>query len=404
MSLVNDMLRDLDARRRDVPTHGAGAEKLVPAGDTSGGSARGQGKAVRVAIALGLIVVVAGGAFFYWLQESGNTAVIPPVRMVEPGVTPLVEDSSQDLAAMRMLEERLRQLEQQNQRLLSLQAEQLESATASVSNPAPVQQGNWQETEWAAAVEEVPVVDLQQIAETALSGQQAAQQAPVTISQSATPSTPATLPVSGEAGVIANPTRSPRELSFSDQDRQQVQRSLEQWSNGQRLTALQTLDSFIYDNPQAHQSRETLAKLLIQQGEQERAMQAVDVGLAIAPNHAGYRKVKARLLIASARAAEAVQLLDAARPSVAIDPEYHDVLATALLSGQDYERAAQTYRALLQQDQTTGRWWYGMAASYDALGRTQEAGNAYEQALQQSNLTPGLRQNSQQRLAAIRQN
>jgi MSHA biogenesis protein MshN len=125
---------------------------------------------------------------------------------------------------------------------------------------------------------------------------------------------------------------------------------------------------------------------------------------ATAPAHYGYKKLKARLLLQAHQSAEAVALLEHMAPTVTGDPEYHDLLATGLLAEQDYERAVHTYRSLLQQDESMGRWWYGLAASLDAMGRGPEAGLAYEQALQRTDLSGGLRQNSQQRLAALRQN
>ncbi len=192
-------------------------------------------------------------------------------------------------------------------------------------------------------------------------------------------------------------------MSFEDSDRQQVQLALEQWSSGQRLSALQTLDSFTFENAEAHRSRETLAKLLIQQGENERALQVVDMGLAIAPRFYGYRKIKARLLLGQGSAEDALALLNNSAPSVSADPEYHDLLATANLSSQRFDSAVVSYQMLLQHDETVGRWWYGLGASMDAQGRTSEAANAYERALRSGELSANLRQNSQQRLQALRQ-
>jgi hypothetical protein len=45
-----------------------------------------------------------------------------------------------------------------------------------------------------------------------------------------------------------------------------------------------------------------------------------------------------------------------------------------------------------------------VAAAQDALGSSFEAVQSYERALQLGGLTPALRENSQQRIASIRQN
>ncbi|MEX2335513.1 MAG: hypothetical protein WD600_14725, partial [Pseudohongiella sp.] len=56
MSLVNDMLRDLDARRRDAPARGVGAEKLVPAAEQPAEPAR---RPIRLWLWLTLAVALA---------------------------------------------------------------------------------------------------------------------------------------------------------------------------------------------------------------------------------------------------------------------------------------------------------------------------------------------------------
>jgi Flp pilus assembly protein TadD len=191
-------------------------------------------------------------------------------------------------------------------------------------------------------------------------------------------------------------------MSFQDQDRQQVQLALQQWSSGQRLTALQTLDAFSFENPQAHRSRATLAKLLIEQGESERALQVVELGLTIAPRHDDYRKIKARLLLGAGRADEALALMSAGAPSVSADPEFHDLLATAYLAAGRFDNAVISYQMLLQQDEDVGRWWYGLGAAFDAEGRSTSAATAFERALRSGDLSAGLRQTSQQRLQSLR--
>ncbi|ALO45160.1 tetratricopeptide repeat protein [Pseudohongiella spirulinae] len=384
MSLVNDMLRDLDARRRDAPGGGVGPDKLIPASEQHQQSKnRKSGNKLKFLV---LAVLLSGSVVLVlmYLQESVqapagalpdfSVSVPAPLQSQDP-VAGVQSNSGRDAEqeTLRALEERLQQLEQQNQ--------QLQAANAN----------RWQERDWAEA-EQLPDPVSEPTAVTRL--------APVPDDTAAVvaPESDTQLAVQSASSLV----RDSRPLSLAEQDRQQVQKALNEWADGQRLTALQTLDQFVYNNPSAHQSREMLAKLLIQQGEPVRAMQATELGLMISPNHAGFKKVKARLLIDEGRAAEAILLLDEFPPSAAADPEYHDVMATALLAGQEFERAAQSYRTLLQQDQTVGRWWYGMAVALESQGRTTDAVVAYERALQQASLSSGLRQNSQRRLAALR--
>ena len=68
---------------------------------------------------------------------------------------------------------------------------------------------------------------------------------------------------------------------------------------------------------------------------------------------------------------------------------------------QDYEKAALSYEALVQQNRGEGRWWYGLASAWDSLGRTRDAGLAYQEALKLANLSAALRQRSQQRVTDL---
>lgn len=405
MSLVNDMLRDLDARRRESPSRAMGAEKLVPASER----ATEKTKVPRSRIAaVVLAVVLAGLATFFYLtqsqsegQISNSVQITPSARSEQESVVAaspelpeaelieqaaavaaqsVVQETTQTLS---QLEARLQQLEAQNQALLESQQREealdisyasTAAAEESVHNSisyVPAEDDAWIDQDWANA-----------------------------------PALPAGVfdtSASTTAGAANPMNRVQREMSLQDRDRQAVQYSLQQWSSGQRLAALQTLDLFAYENPEAHGARETLAKLLMQQGEPERAMQAVELGLSIAPNNNAYKKIKARLDIEQGRAAEALKLLSASPPTVEADTEFHDLMATAFLTTQQYDFASVTYQALLQQNSAEGRWWYGLAASYDARGRAQDAASAYERALQQINLSPSLRQASQARLQLIRQ-
>ncbi|MDP2282598.1 MAG: hypothetical protein Q8L06_00555 [Pseudohongiella sp.] len=409
MSLVNDMLRDLDARRREVPTRGLGAEKLVPASERAAKS-----NARRTIVLVTLLLVLLGGlivAYLLTIRQSSGQLSMPlaqtsPVNtqntIVEDGAqSATVVDSStsstdplanlsrnQPVTDVNQLEARLRQLEAQNQALLQAQAQADATARA----------------QQQAQLEQLAVVRQPQIAADAQINREWAD-APALPAETAfeTPAGQSTNSSATDTQQSAS-SRVARELSFYDRDRQQVQTALQQWASGQQLTALQTLDRFAFENPQAHYSRETMVKLLIQMGETERAMQAAELGLAIQPGSVVYRKLKARLLLAANTPVEAVDLLAVASPAVSADTEYHDLLASAYLAARQYEGAVGSYQALLQQNSNEARWWYGLAASLDALGRSTDAVAAYEQALKLPALSEALRQASLQRVQAFRQN
>lgn len=388
MSLVNDMLRDLDSRRRDGAAPTVSREKLIPATDAPRAATRTS--AVKRWLVPVLILVVAIGAVLVWRMQRVEQipASAPAVASAAPVVQTPVSEPRVDQAVLEEMErmsQRMQELEQRNI-ALQLQVEQTPPAPAQVSQ--------------ADAIALEPE-DIQQT----FAGAQAEES-----TSTAVPPASADAQVAGfmppDAAVPEASTlvRMPAQMNFREVDRQQVQEALALWQQGQQGAALEALSAFATSNPQAHQSREMLAKLLLQQGEMIRAMEQADVGLGIQPDHYGYKKVKARVLMAAGVPGEAAELLAVRAPSLAGDSEYHELLAASRLASQKYAEALESYQALTASAPQDARWWYGVAASQDALGRSFEAVQSYERALQLGGLTPALRQNSQQRIASIRQN
>src|SRR5690606_35314914 len=94
------------------------------------------------------------------------------------------------------------------------------------------------------------------------------------------------------------------------------------------LEAYERLLVFLGEHPAAHQSRETLATLLLAQHDLVQAESIVDDGLALAPNYSAFKKIKARLLMQKADMTQALQLLGTVPPAISDDPEYHELLAS----------------------------------------------------------------------------
>lgn len=385
MSLVNDMLKDLDARRREGLV---GKQRLVP---PTGSGRQGllRNSSVLGVLLVFALTVAAGMAYLLWAgtpsevsNEERSLLRVPDTAMAavpaaETSAAPDAEtvavpdnDSSVSASAelVAELEQRLAELERQNMLLARQSLPRVQGADDGVLADTTLSQvlDNSLVTE---LVPEAPVTDAAE----------------------------ALQPASRDS----NLQRRAVELSLEEMDRQQVQRALQQWAAGQQLAALQTLDNFVFQYPQAHQSREALAKLLLQQGERDRALQVAELGLNVAPAHPAYKKVKARILFDQGYVGDALQVLSNLVPAVHQDPEYHDLMATVQLADRQYAAALASYQSLLQQDANVGRWWYGMATALAALERGPEAITAYERATQQADLSMLLRQRSQQRVQEL---
>jgi len=197
------------------------------------------------------------------------------------------------------------------------------------------------------------------------------------------------------------PVRTTRELSLQDRDRNLSQQALRLAQDGELIEAYNVLYNFIGNNPEAHQSRNTLATLLFAQQEFLQVKVLVDEGLLLAPNHAGYKKIKARLYIREGDLDAAIRLLNSSPPAMADDTEYFELLSSLYQQNGEHRQAIEIYQELIRVDRMTGRWWTGLAISHEAMGNYGEALNSYQVAIQNENLDSRLRQYSQGRIREL---
>lgn len=377
MSLVNNMLRDLDQRRKESEGTG-GAIKLMPASDFVGEDKKGLVQIVLIALAL----ITAALTYFWYVSTNSDAEQQLGIQVGAVPASNLPVDPDQliqDLEASILLSEE------------ALAASEPLVAVTSVEPDAivPQREDPVEELPRAVAQDEPPAEPVQP---SGVTGSSPA--APLQLA-SATPS-----PDLIRSAPVESVKEAPR-FTNEQLDTIAVQEALRQISNGQTEAAYDTLTEFILSNRYAHQSRETYAKLLMSAGRVNDAAALIDGGLELAPNHAGFKKVKARLLMAAGDIGAAVRILISRAPDVDADAEYHDLLATAQLSSRDYAGAVISYRGLVQHDQSQGKWWYGFAAAHDQLGNAAEARQAYSRAIQYSNLSANLRRRSQERLGVL---
>jgi MSHA biogenesis protein MshN len=392
VSLVNDMLKDLDQRRRNSDSSGARV-RLTPAGEFPKSTAK-----IKMVYMLVALVAVVAILSLTWLQLSSNSGS-RSIDLRVPDTSPF---------------------EVANQQRSTASNSELEAM--GVAAPVDSMVADVEET--PATAESLPEINLSNTSPAGILTQVVQQRANTQAGaikdfSAPTPSAPAVpnvidpldSEVSSEeelvdlrsgAGVdesIINEAA----ISEDQQDTMAVQRSLRLIADNKVAEAYANFATHINENRYAHQSRETYAKLLVNDGQLDAAYQLIAEGLELAPNNAGFKKVKARVLIRNGRLLDAVELLVAKAPQVAEDVEYHEILASVQLAVKDFAGAAISYSELVGVDQTQGKYWYGYAAAQELLGNTKVARQAYSRAAQQANLSTNLRRRSQDRLLALRE-
>lgn len=411
MSLVNDMLRDLDKRRKES-AGGAGSVALTPAPEVPVEAGK---RPVMVYLIVALLIG-AGTIAWFWMQQDGSATR-------ELNIAPRVAlESSNAQSEVETVETVTENLVQGSG-----------SSTDAVASPSltPVETAQSRPDVGSGVAEEAqPVLSedaesvqrtqdsepLQMDRETvAVASEENTAADTLESNQNVSPESDTQL-AEGEPAQAAvaqnavNLGESPAEevknvsaLSPEEQDVRAVQKALQFIAENKTTEAYAALEQEIIDNRYAHQTRETYAKLLLNEGNLLGAFELIEAGLDLSPNHRGFKKVKARLLISQGKLNDAVNLLLSRAPPVDTDLEYHEILATAQLASRDYEGALISYSGLVRQDQSQGRWWYGFAASQDSLGNLNAARQGYSRAVSLSNLSANLRRRSQERLAVLSQ-
>ncbi len=146
-------------------------------------------------------------------------------------------------------------------------------------------------------------------------------------------------------------------------------------------TSLQQLGQALVIDHGHHQARMLLAGLYINQQRKQQAESLLVEGLALHPLHAPFAKLHAQLLVEQAREQEAIQSLQSALPGAGQDAEYHALLAGLYQRNGEPGTAADHYRTALQYAPDRGEWWLGLGLSQEQAGNRAEARAAYGQAL-----------------------
>lgn len=416
MSVINDMLRDLEQRKaagRDGLNH-AGTLPVVQVSPSS---------SLRTWLLALLVVLLALGLGVWFWQISVLPKVAETVVAVEPEkvlqvaeATPaIVQPAAQAPTQPAPLVEpnaKREPVETPDPAESVVEANALPDKANAVSEPASVSE------EKTVVQEKTVVADKIVMAETTPSAEQSApkEQTAVAektaevpkpeISQPSEPvaqaAPPEDLPVvelPPEKAVVLSARKPLVTLTPQAQDQKQAAEARAMLRRGEIETALSQLRQFIDQAEVDTKSRAVLANYLLQYG---RLAEAGDVLLgAPVDKDPDLRQLKARWLAVGGRPHEAVSLLESDKPELAAFPDYHALLASYYQQLGQAEPAAGVYAELLTFNPAQANWWAGRALALDRLERYDEAKVAYERALVLPGLSGQLAQFAKQRLESL---
>ena len=127
-------------------------------------------------------------------------------------------------------------------------------------------------------------------------------------------------------------------------------------------------------------AREMLSILYLQQQRLADATRMLIEGMKLLPGHLPFREIYARILMAKNQLPEAIALLKQDAPNLDQQPNYHALLAGLYQKNQQHEHAAAGYLKLIKHNPQQSQWWLGMAISLENLHKNTEAISAYKKA------------------------
>lgn len=336
MSIINQMLRDLDAR------HASANERAgLPTGLRTLPPEQASRPKTWLLLAAGLIV----GALIAWFFVSQT--VVPPAPPAPPPATVVQTPEPQPVPA-----------------------------PAPVSVPAPV-----------PAPVVAPAIKLPMpvaIPPVKPAAAPASVAAPVEKPMKAVaPSLVVAAPI-GEGQIDKQPKSGglPRELAETE-----YRKGMQAAGIGDTATAIPALRRALDIDPKHIKARQALLSVLASSRQWDEVRQVAQSGLALDPARTGWASILARLQHEQGDTEGAVKTLENHAAHAAGDADFQGLFAFLLQKRQRFADAAQHYQAALALRPGEGRWWFGLGLALDAAGRGDEAKAAFGKARDAGNLS-----------------
>jgi len=194
-------------------------------------------------------------------------------------------------------------------------------------------------------------------------------------------------------------TISRKQLSAEELVQQKITQAEQAISDNHIDKAERLFEDVLLIIPQHKSARKQLAALWFGRQANQAALNLLSQGIALAPQDSEYRLMKARIYLNQGQVKLAVDTLVSL--STIKNVEYQTLLANSAQQSAQFSTASFAYKQLTNMEPNVGRWWLGLAVAYDSNSQFSQAANAYQQAVKQSNLSESAVQFAQRRLQEL---
>jgi MSHA biogenesis protein MshN len=172
-------------------------------------------------------------------------------------------------------------------------------------------------------------------------------------------------------------------------------------SQGRLAEAQDIFRQALTHNPAHIGARQGLFGLLVDAKRNAEAEQLLRDGLKLNPNQSGFAMALARMQLDRGDANGAIETLQGSAAGAQNSPDYLAFYAALLQRQSRHREAAEQYQAALKIAPQSGVWLMGMGISLQALGRNGEAQDAFRRAKASNSLSAELQAFVDQRLRQL---
>lgn len=169
---------------------------------------------------------------------------------------------------------------------------------------------------------------------------------------------------------------------------------------GRAHEAMAQLSQALEVNPANEEARQTLAALLVDNKQIAEAMQILQDGLKQNPKQTGFRMALARLQLEVQSTQQALETMTEGLSDGRRDGNYQSFLANLLQRTERHEEAVAHFNTAIQL-RGFATDYVGLGISLNALKKYDEARQAFGHALQSNNLTPDLKLYAEQQMQRV---
>lgn len=385
MSLINQMLQDLDARRADTTGTMQHGEQIRAVPE------RRRNTHLAWWLVLALTVALAG-MLAWLLLRPAPTAVAPkqeaPPRLPLKLDTDLVIDASPANASVTGAKPQTMAAPSSPPETAAIAQvpeipSQPESVKPAVPDPVVVPPAAKTSTQNPATTQNATVDSEEFRPQPAL---------PDTVKASAAVKPPRAAPAvkSSDEPMLVTGKKQYKELTPQQQAENEYRKAILWLQQGKAAEAREGLEAALRLNPQHAGARQALIGVLLDEKRTEDAAHIARDGLGLDLHQTGLAMILARLQLEKGDLHPAIDTLQRTLPYAADQADYQAFLAALLQRDGKHKEAIEHYVQALKKAPQNGVWWMGLGISLQADQRLAEAREAFMRAKATSALSPEL--------------